>query len=170
MLAAHSLSSHSLSSIDPYSDELPPITALPLLSRQPHFYHADTSPHSPSSDHIRSSPSSMSCAASYLSSSLACPPPALQQSAAVGLAVLRSSRSVDSLHQEVTYKPSSSSSSSSSTLSAHLRLLVRDRQQHEERKEAEHEQLHEYEHKEQQQRIRDVSHTSRQWKREGSKD
>ena len=193
-MLAHNLSASSLSSIDPYSDELPPIDVLPLLSRQPRFHRPITSFTSLTPQpvsvhhHSRSSASSMSCAASYLSSSPSYGCPTLPQQSVVGLSLLRSSRSVDSLqHHPAPYKQSSSVSSASALASLHhTQPRLREWQQSgEERKEVDDSLPHEYEyeHKEQQQqqqqhqqpRIREVSHTpspqsQRQWRRERSND
>ena len=166
MISHHSSLSASNPHIDPYSDELPPINAQPLLSltRQSPFYNIDTSQQQPASVSCSHSPSlsSMSCAASFRSSSFSSSE-FPQPSAVASSAFLRSSQSVDSL--QLTCK----SSSSAANLSSHQHQLVRDWQL-EERKEA----PVEYEHKEQQphhqqhlqqtrqHRIRDVSRTRHQ--------
>ena len=186
MLARTRSSPSFTPAVDPYCDDLPPVTQPPLLSRQPHFHRLDTSPsfcspfqppplgHSPPT-------AAMSCAASYrYTQPFGCAAAALPQQSGCGLSLLRSSCSVDSLAHTAGFalykQPPASVASSALTLHSQQRG-ARERQQLEERKYNDSQQLEEYEHKEQQhqqqqRRIRDVTRTRvpREWRRQRSKD
>ena len=185
MLARTRSSPSFTPTVDPYSDDLPSVTQLPHLSRQPHFHRLDTSPSfcSPFQPPLGHSPptAAMSCAASYRSTQpFGCAAAALPQQAGCGLSLLRSSCSVDSLAHTAgiaLYKQPPACIASPALALHSQQRGVRERQQLEERKEAESQQLQEYEHKEQQhqqqqRRIRDVTRTRvpREWRRQRSKD